>query len=284
MIKNKRFNWKDGLKPLLTAILLFLGIGVYGQEARRTFNLSDGQAFQVETTINSNALAVRGKQRIEVNSSSEVTKLYKVTAKNADGYQLNVSITKLNGEIATMGKKFRYTSGKGNDSASSINRALDYMVNKPVEVQLNKFGLIENHSSYKAEKATDTLVDFAGIQPLVFEKGLLLNFLADFTYSKNLRKGYSWTDDVEIDQQKLHTEFVIADINEKNTVIKFNTEIRGKLINSNTNGTYVLDNASGIIVEKLAYILSRGYEISAGKVMYEVARSSSIIEKTKAIP
>ncbi|MEE1946570.1 hypothetical protein VRU48_15700 [Pedobacter sp. KR3-3] len=284
MTENKRFNRKNGLKAIAVTLLLCLGFYAHAQAQHREFNLLNGQAFQVETSVTSNAVAVRGKQRIEVNSQSEVTKLYKVVSKDADGYQLNVSITKLDGQIGAMGKKFKYVSGKGIDSASNINRALDYMVNKPVEVHINKFGLVERHSSYKAEKATDTLVDFAGIQPLVFEKGILLNFLADFTYSKNLRKGYSWTDDVEIDQQKLHTEFIIADITEKNTVIKFNTEIRGKLINSNTNGTYVLDNASGIIVEKLAYVLSRGYEISAGKVMYEVARSSSIIEKTKAIP
>lgn len=283
MVRNRHKFW-DRLRPIWFAVAMLLGLGANAQEKHRVFNLSPAQKFQTETTVTSNSTVQRGQQRLEISSTSKVSKLYQVMSKDTGGYQLSVQITQMDNQIGAMGKKFQYNSKGNADQTSGISKALNYMVNKPVEVRINKFGVVEKYAATRVEQATDTLVDFAGIQPLVFEKGVLLNFLADFTYKKDMKKGYIWKDDVEIGQQKLHTEFIIADVTEKNTVIRFYTEIRNKLVNTNTNGTLILDNASGIIVEKLAYMLSRGYEVSAGKVIYEVARSSSIVEKTKLIP
>lgn len=284
MTRNRRFKLTGGLRLFAVAIAMVSSFYAGAQEKHRVFNLSATQKFLTETTINSNTTVQRGMQRLEVNSTSKVAKEYKVVSKDTGGYQLSVQITQMDNQINAMGKKFHYSSNGNTAQGSGIGKALNYIENKPIEVYINKFGVVQKYSAQKAEMATDTLVDFAGIQPLIFEKGVLLNFLADFTYNKGMKKGYIWTDDVQIGLQKLHTEFIIADVTEKNTVVRFYTEIRDKLINTNINGTYIIDNASSVVVEKLAYMLSRGYEISAGKIMYEVARSSSIVEKTKQIP
>ena len=55
------------------------------------------------------------------------------------------------------------------------------------------------------------------------------------------------------------------------------------MLNSNSNGTYVVDNGTGLIREKLIYSLSTGYQTSAGGVLYAVSRSTSISEKIKKI-
>ncbi|MCY1537993.1 hypothetical protein D9M68_735140 [compost metagenome] len=157
------------------------------------------------------------------------------------------------------------------------------MVNKPVDVLVNKYGIIQSYTDYKAEMATDTLVSFAGIQPEAFEKGTMLSFIADFTYNPGLKKNFSWADSVEIDKQRLTTKFWIEEINEKSTVIKFSSKISTRLLNSNQNGSYVVDNATGVITEKIIYTMSTGYQISAGGVIYAVSRATSVSEKTKRI-
>ena len=166
-------------------------------------------------------------------------------------------------EVDAMGKKLRYNSNTKIDSTSVIIKALDFMVNKPIDVQVNKYGVIQSFTDYKAEMATDTLVAFAGLQPEAFEKGTLLSIVADFTYNPAMKKNFSWGDSIEIDKQRLVTKFWVEDINQKTTIIKFTTSNTTKLLNSNQNGTYVIDNATGVIQEKILYTISTGYQISA---------------------
>ena len=163
------------------------------------------------------------------------------------------------------------------------DRALAYMINKPADVTIDKYGTILSSNVYKSEFATDTLVAFAGIAPEIFEKGVLLGLFADLTYKTNLKKGFSWTDSVTINKQKLDTKFWVEDVNDKTTIIKFSTNIVSPMLNSNSNGTYVVENATGLIRERLIYSPSTGYQQSAGGVLYAVSRSTSISEKTKKI-
>ena len=97
----------------------------------------------------------------------------------------------MDNEIDAMKQKLRYNSGMQIDTTSEIVKALDFMVNKPIDVQINKYGIIQSFTDYKAEFATDTLVAFAGIQPEAFERGTLLSIIADFTYNPAIKKNFS---------------------------------------------------------------------------------------------
>lgn len=279
MNTETNFNLKAGL------ILLFmlLNFASKAQEGHRIFLFNEGEEYQTDILTNSKAVVQRGKQTLNINTVSTVTKSLKVTLANDRGYTFNVKINKMDNVIDAMGKQLHYSSSTKSDTSSSILRALDFMLNKPVDVVINKYGIIQSSTDYKAEMATDTLVSFAGLQPEAFEKGTLMGLVADITYNKGLKKGYTWADSVVIDQQKLKSEFKIEDINEKNTIIKFSSTIMGKLLNTNTNGTYVIDNSSGVILEKLLYTLSTGYQISAGGIVYAVSRATSVSQKTKRI-
>lgn len=274
---------KFNLKTVLVLLFMLLSVASKAQEGHRIFIFEEGQEYQTDILTNSKAIVQRGKQALNVNTVSTLTKSFKVALANDRGYTFNVKINKMDNVIDAMGKQLQYSSSVKSDTSSSILRALDFMLNKPVDVVINKYGVIQSSTDYKAEMATDTLVAFAGLQPEAFERGTLIGLVADITYNKGLKKGYTWADSVVIDKQKLRSEFKIEDINEKNTIIKFKSSIAGKLLNSNTNGTYVIDNNSGIILEKLLYTLSTGYQISAGGVVYAVSRATSISQKTKRI-
>lgn len=271
------------LKGALCAWLFLMTISLHGQEVHRKFEFKKGTEYQTDITTNSSAVLKRGSQTLNITSVTTATKTYKLASADEKGYNFNVEIKKIKVDLEALGQKLTYNSGIGFDSTSTILKALDFMIKKPVNVKMDKFGVIQASTDYKAELATDTLVSFAGIQPETFEQGTLFGLLADITYNKQLANGFTWTDSVQIDKQKLKTTFNIAEITEKNTIVKFKSSIVGKLLSSNTNGTYVIENDTGLISEKLLYSVSVGYMISSGNTVYAVSRSTSIAEKTKKI-
>lgn len=279
MDKNKKY----ALKTAFLLLLIVINFATRAQEGHRVFKFDQGSEYQTDILTNSKAVVQRGKQTLNVNTVSSVTKSFATTLANDRGYTFNVKIKTMDTEVDAMGKKLRYNSNTKIDSTSVIIKALDFMLNKPIDVQVNKYGVIQSFTDYKAEMATDTLVAFAGLQPEAFEKGTLLSIVADFTYNPAMKKNFSWGDSIEIDKQRLVSKFWVEDINQKTTIIKFTTSNTTKLLNSNQNGTYVIDNATGIIQEKILYTISTGYQISAGGVIYAVSRSTSVSQKTKRV-
>jgi hypothetical protein len=271
------------LKGVAYLWLFLMAISLRAQETHRTFKFKTGEEYQTEMVTNSMAVLKRGTQVLNIGSVTSATKTYKVTLDSKLGYDFNVEIKNMDISLDALGKKLIYKSNTGFDSTSTILNALDFMLKKPINLSIDEYGIIQNSTDYKVEMATDTLVSFAGLQPETFEKGTLFGMLADITYNKLLAKGFSWTDSVTIDKQKLRTTFTIENITENNTTIKFASSIVGKLVSSNTNGTYVIDNSSGIITEKLLYSVAIGYMISAGNTVYAVSRTTSVAERTKKV-
>lgn len=274
---------KFKLKIILILLLLFINFAAEAQQNRRVFSLKLGDEFEREILINSNSSLQRGDQVLEIGSISSLTKSYVVKSSSPTATNFNVKIKKMDNLINALDKQLYYNSNQKIDSTSNIQKALAYMVNKPVDVTIDKYGVVVASNIYKSEYATDTLVAFAGVTPEIFEKGVLLSIFADLTYNPSLKKDFTWTDSVTINNQKLNSKFWIEDINEKITIVKFNTSIISQMLNTNSNGTYVVDNVTGLIREKLIYSVSTGYQVSAGGVLYAVSRSTSISEKIKKI-
>ncbi|WP_316770400.1 hypothetical protein [Pedobacter frigiditerrae] len=280
MLYNKKGK---NLKIYFFFAFMLLPFVSFAQDGHRTFSFKTNAEYQTDITVNSRSIIQRGKQVLHINSTSNVSKTSKVIAIGDKGYTFNIKIKGMDNLIDGMGKKLHYNSASGLDG-STIKSALDYMVNKSVDLKVNKYGIIESFDNEQVEFATDTLLAFAGIQPEVFQKGKLFDLVADITYTKNLLKGHNWTDVSTTANEKITTKFWIENINETNIVLKFTSSSIGKLINSNSNGTYLVDNKTGIILEKLVYVVSVGYQISADKIVYAVSRSSNIFEKTKLLP
>lgn len=271
------------MKGYLFLIFVSSSFSSFAQDGHRVFRFENNVEYQTDIEVNSKSIIQRGKQTLHINSASNVSKSSKVIEVGDKGFTFSIKIKNISDRIDAMGKKLNYSSSTGTEG-STIEGALDYMVNKPVELKTNKYGIIESFTENKVELATDTLIAFAGIQPEVFQKGVLFGLVADITYTKNLLKGHNWTEVSTTDTEKITTKFWIENVNETNTILKFTSSSIGKLINSNSNGTYLVDNKSGLILEKLVYVVSVGYQVSAGGIVYGVSRSSSISEKTKLLP
>lgn len=267
-------------KTFTFLLVLLFANSANAQLVNRVFEFKFGDEFVKETKITSDGIVERGKQSIKIKTESNITKSIKVTDLNETGYSFRITIEDMDNQIESMGLKLHFNSKKPVDPSSKIEKALRYMFEKPVELQTDKNGIILSLQDPTNVLASDTLLAFAGIQPEFFERGDLFTLVGDFELNSKVVKGYTWADSLVIDEQKMVTDYVIEDVNTEKTVIKLKTSIYGRLINTNTNATYIVENKTGIILEKLIYSISTGFRIS-DNLLYTVSRSSTIVESIK---
>lgn len=272
-----RFRTQNTLiKHLLLAPLILIGYAAVAQQ-HRVFTFRQGDEFEKEIHLNSTCSIQRGKQILNISSSSVVTRLYQAAAASDTAYQFSVTIKKMDDMINFQGKHLHFNSENAIDTTSQIHKVLRYMVAKPSYVSINKRGVIVSAIDAAADLATDTLIAFAGLPEQNFAKGARFDLVADFPVTKALKKGTTWTVSSSAKDQKVTTDFVIDNITDAITIVKFKSSVKGQYLNSNSNGTYILDNKSGIVIQRLVESVSTGYQLK-NHVLYATTRRISLAE------
>ncbi len=262
--------------PLLVALFVLCCCICNAQSLQRIFSFERGQDFQKETFLSSTFVIQRGSQKMNIKSTSTVNKTYKIKEVNDEAYTFEVTIPKMDVKINALGNELHYNSDTPIDTTSKIETALDFMVGKTNTVLVNRKGIILSESDYSSYLANDTLLSFAGIQGESFIKGSQFILIPNFV-NKPLSVGYKWSDTSTVNNQKLKTNFWIDGRTDNNTIIKFTSIAKGATINSNTSGTYVLDNKSGVLVQRLIQSISTGY-IILGQEVYAITRRINLSE------
>ncbi len=75
----------------------------------------------------------------------------------------------------------------------------------------------------------------------------------------------------------MKTNFWIDRITPTNTIVKFKSAVIGNLVNSNSTGTYIVDNKTGMLVQRLIESISSGYQI-LNNIVYSTTRRTSLSE------
>lgn len=264
------------LKRLFLAPLVLVSFTATAQQ-HRVFTFRQGDEFEKQIRLNSTCSIQRGKQILNISSSSVLSRSYQVTAVSDTAYQFSVSIKKMDDLINFQGKQLHFNSENAIDTTSQIHKVLRYMMIKPSYVSINKQGIILSAVDATGDLATDTLIAFAGLPEQSFMKGSRFDLIADFASNKALKKGYSWTVSSSARDQKVSTDFVIDNITDAITIVKFKSSVKGLYLNSNSNGTYILDNRSGVVIQRLVESVSTGYQIK-NRVLYATTRRISLAE------
>lgn len=266
------------LKTIIWAFLIFISYAASGQQ-HRIFTFQKGDEFEKQTHLNSTCSIQRGKQILNISSSSFLSKTYQVLAVSDSAYQFSVSIKKMADSIGFQQKRLFFNSEKKVDTTSQIQKVLKYMMNKPSLVLIDKHGIILSASGASLALASDTLLAFAGLPEQSFTKGGHFDLVADFSLIK-ANKGYSWTASSSANNQKMITYFTIDKITDAITIVKFKSSVKGQYMNSSSNGTYILDNKLGLIMQRLVESVSTGYQVKNG-VLYATTRRISLAEECK---
>lgn len=266
---------QNTLKRILFVPLVLIGYAAMGQH--RVFTFQQGDEFEKQIHLNSTCSIQRGKQILTISSSSNVSRVYKVVAISDTAYQFSVAIKKMDDLINFQGKRLHFNSENAIDTTSQIHRVLRYMMTKPALVFVNKRGIILSSIDANAGLATDTLVAFAGLPDQNLAKGGHFDLVGDLSLSKALKKGYTWKVSSSAKGQTMTTDFVIDNITDAITIVKFTSSVKGQYLNSNINGTYILDNRSGLIIQRLVESVSTGYQLK-NHVLYATTRRISLAE------
>ena len=267
----------------LTMLIVFGGYICNAQSVKRVFDFTTGDEFEKQSVLKSTTNIQRGTQKLLVSSSSTITKLYKVTETIDTTAKLDITIKKMDNVISALGQLLHYDSEKGADTTSKIQKSLNSMLNTPVTVQINKTGKILSSDESALKIINDSLLVFAGIQSETFTKGSQFTLTPKFNMSDRVKPGYVWMDTVTLDQQKMITRFWIDDISDGHTIVKFQSKLTSSYLNSNTTGTYVLDNRSGMIIQRLVQSISNGYQVM-NSLVYITNRSISLSEEITLRP
>jgi|GEM_PF-729514 hypothetical protein len=271
-----RFRKQTLLKNIAPALFI-LASYVAAAQQHRVFTFQQGDEFEKQIHMNSTCSIQRGKQVLNISSSSVISRSYQVTAVSDSAYQFSITIKKMDDLINFQGKRLHFNSDNAIDTSSQIHKVLKYMMVKPSYVSVNKRGIILSAIDANTDMSTDTLVAFAGLPEQNLTKGGRFDLIADLSSSKVLKKGYSWTVSSSVKDQKMTTDFVIDNITDAITIVKFKNSIKGQYLNSNSNGTYVLDNKSGIVIQRLVESVSTGYQLK-NHVLYATTRKISLAE------
>jgi hypothetical protein len=268
---------------VLITLLLVAGHICNAQSVKRVFKFTPGDEFEKQSILKSTSNIQRGNQRLTVSSSSNITKLFKVTEVVDSTGKFDVTITKMDNIISALGQLLHYDSEKGVDTTSKIQKSLNSMLNQPVTVYVNRNGKIVSSDESALQAVNDSLIVFAGIQSEPFTIGTQFNLTPNFTVTERVKPGFTWLDTLKTDQQQMISRFWIDDVTYDHTIVKFQSKLTGIYMNSNTTGTYVLDNYSGMVVQRLVQSISNGYQVM-NSLVYVTNRSISLSEEVSLRP
>ena len=127
------------------------------------------------------------------------------------------------------------------------------------------------------QAVNDTLFAFTGLQNDQLVKGGSLGLTVDYAAFQAMKKGYTWADTTTGVGTSAKNTFWIESKTDKTTTIAFESAQRQTYSNSNTNGVYVIDNATGVVLVRQMRSVTIGYQI-LNNVVYAASRSTAFTE------
>ncbi len=249
----------------------------------RQLSFKKGDEFQKTTLVNSTTVLQRGAQKFDIKSNSSVTKNYNVTDATNSNFAISVTTKRITDTLFAMGKSMQYNSDNPTDTSSFIQKRLTAMVGQTANVSLSKQDAITQISGNGNQVINDTLFAFTGLQPEQLVKGASLGLTVNSTAMASMKKNYTWADTVTDGNSKIKNTFWIQAKDDKTTTIAFESAQQQSYSNSNTNGVYVVDNATGVILVRQMQSITSGYQV-LNNVVYAASRRTAVTEscyKTK---
>ena len=257
------------------ALLLF--IACVSKAQRRELTFKQGDEYNKTTYISAASILQRGEQTFNINTTSSISKTYKVTGITRSGFVLTVTTSHINDTMDAFGKKMEYSSDRPADTSSYIQMALQSLIGKSVTLTIDKNGIITDVNDPDERYATDTLLLFAGFKQDQFITGTRLNLVAD--NSEALKTGASWVSDISSGNEKINTTYTVSQSTQpdKYTNLMLTSTSSAPEQNSNTNGVLVVDNASDVILVSSVKTATLSYKF-VNDVTYSFGRRTEVVE------
>lgn len=185
-------------KNVLSILIVFMLASFKASSQATKIQVLKGQKFMVETTNKTTSSAEVMGQTMENNIDSKNTTVYEITNGNGDGYDLQVTITKIQLNATSMGQQMTFDSDK-KDNEGPVTDALSGVVNKPKAVTIDAKG---NITKQEAEESNMNMMMGGGMSGSQTTTEL---FIPAFI-GKELKSGDSFTATSSVSKDKMSSK------------------------------------------------------------------------------
>lgn len=243
--------------------LLFGGVSTVVNA--QDLNLNKGDEYKVTTVMSSSSSMKRGDKTLDFKSISKLTKSYTVTDATSNGYNLSMSVTNIADTIDAFNQKLAYNTNSAADPASTIETGLRNLVGATHTLNLDKSGKVTQVGNMEKAMSDAAVAANAGVYYDNFTIGKALKLGANFKLPAGAAKGTTWKDDTKVGGVSTKTSYKVEEISAKQTKVSFISEATQTGANTNTSGVMILDNNSGVVVQRVLKIDSKGNSSLDGK-------------------
>jgi hypothetical protein len=208
---------------------------------------------------------------------SSITKLYNVTDANDNGYNLAITTKHIADTIDAFNQKLAYSSDRAANASSSLETLLSKMVGEVHTVSLDKTGKITQVGDAAKASANAQVAGMTGLYNKSLTNGTTLNFGTTFSLPVGAKKGTKWNETTTKGQSTEKTSYLVESTTAATSKVSFKTEQSMPGSNTNLNGILILDNATGVVLQRIVKLNTLSNESTEGKT-YSVSRKNTISE------
>lgn len=249
----------------------------------QNLNLKKGDEYKITTVMSSSTSMKRGDKTLDIKSMSKITKTVGVAESTENGYNLNMTVTNIADTVDAFNQKLAYNTNRAADPASTIETELYNMVGGTQTLNLDKAGkIIQVGNVAKAASDAETAAD-AGVYFENLTVGNTIKLGADFKLPAGYAKGSTWKDNTKVGELTRNTTYKVEETTADFTKVSFTTEQKDTGFNININGALVMDNNTGVVVQRVLKTDSKSNESLDGKTFITATKRilSEVAEKVK---
>ena len=263
------------------ALLLAICLRASAQQPITTPALTsvNGKTYLKQTVVRSESMLQNGTAKLNIHSVSSVTKTCKFETATGDAVTATLTTTQLADSINSGNEKFYFNSGAPANNTGKLSLALASVVGKEYVCTVSKNGTISAVIKAYPSSLADSVFNFAGLEQEDLSAGKAFPLIADVATLVTLETGKRWGDTIATAKGRTIGEYWLEKNEGPVTVLAFIKSITNGGLNTQSTGTYTIDNATGVIVSREIKNTTTGY-LSFRGAPYITTRQLVISEKT----
>lgn len=267
------------MKKYISTLSIFLFcISLATAVNAQKLNLNKGDEYKVTTVMSTNMQMKRGDKQADYKYMSSITKAYNVTDANDNGYNLAITTKHIADTIDAFNQKLAYSTDRAADANSSIETALSKMVGETQTLSLDKSGKITQVGDMAKASLHAQVAGVAGVYNKSLVNGSFLNFGATFNLPTDAKKGTKWNETTTKGTSTEKTTYTVESVTATTTKVAVKSEQSMPGSNTNLNGILIVDNATGVVLQRIVKLNTLSNESTADGKKYMVSRLNTISE------
>jgi hypothetical protein len=249
------------MKKFFLPLLALAALAAPAQKVSNKLTFQKGQTIEVTTNMNINTQSMMG----EIPASVVMIDTYTVGETTADGIQLTKTPRKVKFSVSAMGQDMSADSDNPKDLEGRLGEPIKEIMKQKQEFTVDATGKVTAVKTDEKKKKEDAgMMSMmmpgmnAGATVAVAGQPSLFKILPD----RDVNKGDTWTDSVNVEGNKSKTVYTVKDITDKEIILDYTGDGTSKTTQSamgmsadvsattKNSGSVTLDKATGLLKQR----------------------------------